>query len=154
MGIVRCIILFFIILFSIVTAHGQERYSKKGHATFYADKFEGRRTASGEKFSQMAFTAAHRTLPMGTWVKVTNLSSQRAVVVRINDRGPFGRGRIIDLSKRAALEIGMLSNGKSLVLIEVVDYPQAESFLLRFAPALDNRGIIREIPKISPKPVL
>jgi rare lipoprotein A len=132
---------------------GQNRFFQKGLATFYADKFEGRKTASGEPFTQMGFTAAHRTLPLGSWVKVTNSATLRSVVVRINDRGPFSKGRIIDLSKRAAFEIGMLDHGKTTVFVEVVDHPQAESFLLKFAPALDNKGIIKKVSPVVPKPV-
>lgn len=92
---------------------------QKGKASFYADKFEGRKTASGEIFHQNDFTAAHKSLPFGTWVKVTNLDNKKAVIVRINDRGPFVKGRIIDLSKSAAKEIGKLRQGVFPVSIKV-----------------------------------
>jgi len=92
---------------------------QKGKASFYADKFEGRKTASGEIFHQNDFTAAHRSLPFGTWVKVTNRDSKKAVIVRINDRGPFVKGRIIDLSKSAAKEIGQLRQGVFKVSLKV-----------------------------------
>ena len=84
----------------------QTAQQESGQASFYADKYDGRRTASGERFDQQALTAAHRTLPFGTKVKVTNVRNGRSVTVRINDRGPFVRGRIIDLSRTAFGRIG------------------------------------------------
>lgn len=80
-------------------------YDKKAVACFYADKFNGRKTASGEKFSNSKYTAAHKKLPFGTKVRVTNLKNNKSVTVTINDRGPFSRGRDIDLSKKAFMEI-------------------------------------------------
>jgi|GEM_PF-349700 len=84
---------------------------EKGKASFYADRFAGRRTASGEVFRQRKRTAAHRTLPFGTRVRVKNLKNGKTVKVRINDRGPFAEGRIIDLSKKAARRLGMTEEG-------------------------------------------
>jgi rare lipoprotein A len=92
----------------------------EGEASYYGDEFEGRPTASGEPFAQAALTAAHRTLPIGTRVRVTNVSSQESVVVRINDRGPFAERRVIDLSKAAAREIGMLEAGTARVRLELL----------------------------------
>ena len=91
-----------------------------GKASFYADKFEGRSTASGEIFSQKKLTAAHRSLAFGTHVKVTNLKNGKSVVVTINDRGPFVKGRIIDLSKRAASKIDLITDGVAEVSLEVI----------------------------------
>ncbi|QNL47720.1 septal ring lytic transglycosylase RlpA family protein [Olivibacter sp. SDN3] len=88
-----------------------------GGASFYADKFKGRRTANGEKFRQYKMTAAHKTLPFGTKVRVKNLTNGRSVRVRINDRGPFVSGRIIDLSKKAARRLGMVQAGVAKVEI-------------------------------------
>lgn len=88
-----------------------------GKASFYADKFKGRKTASGQIFRQNRKTAAHKTLPFGTKVKVTNLSNGKTVKVRINDRGPFVAGRIIDLSKKAARKLNMIDAGVSNVKI-------------------------------------
>lgn len=82
-----------------------------GKASYYANFFEGRKTASGAVFKQNKRTAAHKTLPFGTKVKVINLSNGKKVKVRINDRGPFVEGRIIDLSKKAAKKIGMINAG-------------------------------------------
>ncbi|GEP95167.1 septal ring lytic transglycosylase RlpA family protein [Chitinophaga cymbidii] len=87
------------------------KITESGKASYYADKFQGRRTASGEIFRQRRMTAAHKTLPFGTKVRVTNLSNGRSIKVRINDRGPFVAGRIIDLSKKAARKLGMLNDG-------------------------------------------
>ena len=82
-----------------------------GEASYYADKFQGRKTANGETFRQRKKTAAHRTLPFGTKVTVKNLSNGRKVKVHINDRGPFVKDRIIDLSKKAAKKLDMLDAG-------------------------------------------
>ena len=91
-----------------------------GQASFYADRFEGRRTASGEIFTQGKLTAAHLTLPFGTSLRVTNLENGRVVVVRVNDRGPYVSGRIIDLSRRAAAELDFVRQGLTEVRIEVL----------------------------------
>lgn len=92
----------------------------EGFASYYGSELHGRRTASGVPFDMHAFTAAHRTLPFGTLVKVTLLATGKSVVVEINDRGPFIPGRIIDLSAAAAKEIGLYSRGVSKVKIEIV----------------------------------
>lgn len=95
-------------------------YKKSAHASYYADKFNGRKTASGKKFSNKKYTAAHRKLPFGTIVRVTNEANGQCVLVEITDRGPFARGREIDLSKRAFMEIASNKNsGSMLVKIEV-----------------------------------
>lgn len=85
--------------------------TKKGYASFYADFYEGRKTANGEIFKHNKETAAHKSLPFGTKVEVTNLKNNKSVVVRINDRGPFIKGRIIDLTKTAARELDMIGDG-------------------------------------------
>lgn len=95
--------------------------SESGKASFYADKHQGRKTANGEIYSQQKMTAAHKKLPFGTQVKVTNLNNGKSTVVRINDRGPFVRGRIIDLSKAAFSRLAPLSAGIISVKIDVVD---------------------------------
>jgi rare lipoprotein A len=85
---------------------------ERGRASWYGERFEGRRTASGERFDMRAFTAAHRTLPFGTLVRVRSVANGREVTVRINDRGPHVAGRIIDLSHAAAKAIGMVEAGQ------------------------------------------
>ena len=93
-----------------------------GVAIYYSDQLVGRPVANGEKYDNKALTAAHRTLPFGTMVKVTNLKNNKSTVVKINDRGPHGsKANIIDLSRRAAEEIDMIKDGKVKVKIEVVD---------------------------------
>ncbi|GAA4323529.1 septal ring lytic transglycosylase RlpA family protein [Flaviaesturariibacter amylovorans] len=91
--------------------------TESGKASYYADKFEGRRTASGAVFRQRKYTAAHRTLPFGTKVKVKNLDNGKTVKVKVNDRGPFVAGRIIDLSRAAASDLGLLQSGVARVEI-------------------------------------
>lgn len=91
-----------------------------GIASYYAAKFHGRRTASGEKFSSKLMTAAHLTLPFGTQLKVTNLRNMKSVIVRVNDRGPHVRGRIVDLSRAAAELIGMRHTGTAHVELEIL----------------------------------
>lgn len=91
-----------------------------GRASWYGPGFHGRRTANGERFNQNAMTAAHRTLPFGTRIRVTNLRNNRQVIVRVNDRGPFTGGRILDLSAGAARAIGLKSAGVGPVRIEVL----------------------------------
>jgi rare lipoprotein A len=96
-------------------------HSESGGASYYAMKYQFRKTASGEIFNQMALTGAHRTLPFGTMVRVTNTKNNQSVTVRINDRGPFVQGRVIDLSRAAFAEIGNLKSGVIDVRIEVVE---------------------------------
>ena len=112
-----------------------------GEASWYGPGFHGRRTASGERYDQDALTAAHRTLPFGTRVRVTNLDNARTVEVRINDRGPFVAGRVIDLSRAGARVIGLIGPGVGPVRVEVLE-PTA---VARAAPALPARS--------SPAPV-
>ncbi|OEC35544.1 rare lipoprotein A [Pseudomonas cuatrocienegasensis] len=93
-------------------------YRNEGQASYYGARHHGNKTASGERFDQNALTAAHRTLPFGTRVRVTNLRNERSVVVRINDRGPYARGRIIDLSRKAAEQLDMIRAGVVPVRVE------------------------------------
>ena len=99
----------------------QETALGSGSASYYAAKFHGRRTASGEVFNNNAMTAAHRTLPFGTKVRVTNPATGKSVVVRINDRGPFTRGRMIDVSRAAAEELGLVQRGHAMVELTRVE---------------------------------
>ncbi|MDY6802038.1 MAG: septal ring lytic transglycosylase RlpA family protein [Bacteroidota bacterium] len=98
----------------------EKKYTQTGLASFYADKFEGRKTANGEIYYHIRKTAAHPKLPFGSVVKVTNLENHKFVVVRINDRGPFVKDRIIDLSKSAAQELGFVEKGLAKVKIELI----------------------------------
>jgi rare lipoprotein A len=96
---------------------------ERGKASYYAKRFHGRKTASGERFDVNAMTGAHRKLPFGTKVKVTNVENGRSVVVTINDRGPFARGRVIDLTPAAARKIEMIRAGIVRVTVEVLSLP-------------------------------
>ncbi|SDS06979.1 rare lipoprotein A [Halopseudomonas xinjiangensis] len=95
-------------------------FTETGLASFYADHHQNQKTANGERYSHKLNTAAHKKLPFGSQVRVTNLQTGKSVVVRINDRGPFVRGRIIDLSKSAFSKIGNTSAGVLKVKIEVI----------------------------------
>jgi rare lipoprotein A len=96
-------------------------YKKNAHASYYADKLNGRRTASGKRFDNKKYTAAHKKLPFGTKLRVTNEANGKSVMVEVNDRGPFIKGREIDLSKRAFMDIASSKYGGSLtVTIEVI----------------------------------
>jgi rare lipoprotein A len=96
-------------------------YVERGIASWYGTKFHGRRTSSGEPYDMYAMTAAHKTLPLPTYARITNLENGRSVVVRINDRGPFHDGRIVDLSYTAAYKLGMLAKGTAPVELRVLD---------------------------------
>jgi rare lipoprotein A len=98
-----------------------------GVASWYGVRHHGKRTASGELYDQKKFTAAHRTLPWGSVVRVTNLANGKSVEVRINDRGPFGKGRIIDLSRAAAKVLDMLRTGTAQVKIEQLSPLESEA---------------------------
>ena len=95
-------------------------YDRAGIASWYGRKFQGRRTASGERFNMNALTAAHKTLPLPSLVRVTNLHNGRSIVLKVNDRGPFVRGRIIDVSRRAADLLGFRKRGVARVRVQVV----------------------------------
>lgn len=95
-------------------------FAEVGLASWYGNRHAGRKTASGEPFDPGALTAAHRTLPLGALVRVTNLGNRRTVEVRINDRGPFDTSRIIDLSKHAAEVLGFTDDGTTRVRIELI----------------------------------
>ena len=127
----RVLISFFFTLF-ILSANAQ---TQNGKASYYADKFEGRTTANGEKYKHSKLTAAHKVLPFGTEVKVTNAKNGAFVIVRINDRGPFVEGRIIDLSKSAAEKLDFIHDGIADVTVEVVDHGDGKGCLLYTSPS-------------------
>ncbi|TDV60768.1 septal ring lytic transglycosylase RlpA family protein [Pseudomonas sp. LP_7_YM] len=102
----------------IIDPHG---YNATGTASYYGSRHQGKRTASGERLDQNSLTAAHRQLPFGTRVQVTNLDNDRKVIVRINDRGPHVRGRLIDVSRAAAEQLGMLRSGTAQVRVQALD---------------------------------
>lgn len=126
-----------------------------GKASFYADKFEGSPTASGEKYRHNKLTGAHKSLPFGTKVKVTNLANEQTVEVTINDRGPYVGDRVIDLSKSAAEKLGFINQGLAEVKIEVVDAGDGKSSDV--AKAIDHVTVEEdefydfEIARLKPK---
>lgn len=100
--------------------HAGPAWTQSGRVSWYGPGFHGRRTASGEIFDTNAFTMAHRTLPLGSHVRVTNLDNGRSIVLRVNDRGPFVRGRIGDLSRAAATRLGFVEDGVVRARIELI----------------------------------
>jgi rare lipoprotein A len=105
---------------------GKADFRQVGTASWYGPGFHGKKTASGERFDQNKLTAAHRSLPLDTVVKVTNLDNGKAVKVSINDRGPYAGKRVIDLSRAAARELDMTDDGTARVRIEVAELPDSD----------------------------
>jgi rare lipoprotein A len=103
------------------TLPSSKGYSERGRASWYGTKFHGKRTSSGEPYDLYGMTAAHKTLPLPTYVKVTNLQNGRSVIVKVNDRGPFHDDRIIDLSYTAAAKLGILGHGTGNVEVTAID---------------------------------
>ena len=126
----------------------QAGYIEEGEASYYAASFEGLRTASGERYSRSAFTAAHRTLPFGTRVKVTHLRTGKTTIVYVNDRGPHRQGRIIDLSEAAARELGILAEGVARVRIEVIERPPLPPTPAKTSPFFEPDG--HALTRVSP----
>ncbi len=122
---------------------------EEGLASWYGGKFQGRLTSSGEVFDTNLLTAAHKTLPFGTLAKVTNLANGLSIVVKINDRGPFVEGRIIDLSRAAAEQIDMVGLGTARVSVEVLSF-SADRFAIQVGAYLQERnaeGVRRHLEK-------
>lgn len=122
------------------------RELERGKASWYGPRFHGRRTASGERYDMYALTAAHKTLPFGTLVRVRSVMTGREVDVRINDRGPFSKGRVIDVSKAAAQALGMMENGVKEVLLLVPDSTSLE--LAPILPVKKARRASRPSPSL------
>jgi rare lipoprotein A len=110
-------------------------FRQQGLASWYGEPFHGRKTSSGERYNMYAMTGAHKTLPLGTYVRVHNLNNNRTVVIKINDRGPFVRGRIIDLSLKAAKEIDMYSAGTAPVKIVALGPAKSKGKTSKISPA-------------------
>ncbi len=118
-------------------AHG---YVERGMASWYGNKFHGYMTSSLEPYDMYQFSAAHKTLPLPSYARVTNLENGKSVVVRINDRGPFHENRLIDLSYAAAVRIGVWPKGTGMVEVRVLDGSSAEPTPSRAVPAIDNHS--------------
>ena len=116
----KLLLLFLLVLanFAVLRAEEAGKHLQSGVASWYG--YESSQTASGERYNPSGMTAAHRTLPFGTMVNVKNLATGRSVTVRINDRGPYKKGRVIDVTKRAAQELGMIGSGTAKVELAVL----------------------------------
>ena len=124
-------------------------YRERGVASWYGKKFHGRRTANGETYDMHAMTAAHKTLPLPSYVRVRNLDNGRTAVVRVNDRGPFLHNRLIDLSYAAASKLGIAGTGTGLVEVEAV-MPGEPA--LSAAPSPATRPVVEALPPLETKP--
>lgn len=136
----------------MASSHG---YRERGVASWYGTKFHGRRTSSGEPYDMYSMTAAHRTLPLPTYVRVTNLRNERSVVLRVNDRGPFHADRVIDLSYAAAARLGILGPGTGLVEVTALnpDAPdEAPNVATRLASSGPVAGSLEAAPTAARAP--
>ena len=115
-----------LLVFAVPGVSSQE-VRQYGNASWYGNSLNGRKTASGECYDMRGFTGAHRQLPFGTLVRVRNLRNGKEVIVRVNDRGPFVKSRIIDLSRAAAVSLGILNMGTVRVSVEVISLPEDEN---------------------------
>lgn len=115
--------------------------TSNGVTSYYHPSLHGNKTANGERYNHYSFTAAHRSLPFGTKLKVTDLDTQRSVIVKVNDRGPFIKGRVLDLSGAAASSLGIKKKGIARVEITVL-----------YTPSIKRKPAYRPEPKLSPKP--
>lgn len=149
--------IFPLILLSLINGQRDSLFAVKaqvqeGKATFYSKRATGSRTSSGEKLHHDSLTCAHRTFPFGTMLRVTNPSNGKSVVVKVTDRGPFARGRIIDLSWRAAKELDILTRGVAMVIVQpenttIVPFKPQETTVL---PELDFESTEEEVYPLSP----
>lgn len=132
-------------------------YKERGVASWYGEKFHGRRTSSGEPYDMYAMTAAHKSLPLPSYVRVTNLRNKRSAIVRVNDRGPFVHNRIIDLSYTAADRLGLLENGTGLVEVEALNIQQPGTAAAHDQPArrpVDPVVTAAPDPPLAPAPAV
>ena len=129
------------------TLSSRNGYVERGIASWYGTKFHGRRTSSGEPYDLYKMTAAHKTLPLPTYARVTNLQNGRSVIVKINDRGPFHPNRIIDLSYVAAAKLGILGNGTGLVEVEAINPSEPETPMMatREAAIHQSAGLFLQV---------
>lgn len=124
----------------------------RGIASWYGEQFHGKQAANGELFDMMALTAAHRTLPLGSMVRVVNLTNGKHVRVRINDRGPYVNGRILDLSQAAAVKLGMVQNGLSVIQLEVIG-DRRPDFVLAEEEAPSQQSGLLSVHHLDPLPM-
>jgi len=127
MNIISIILVIILSLFFPLSSDSLEKYPQYGNASWYGGKFHGRKTANGEHFNKHSFTGAHKKLPFGTIIRVTNLRNGKEVYIRVNDRGPFVKGRIVDLSHAAAKAISFNGRGVIRVKVEIITLPSSNS---------------------------
>jgi len=144
--------------FTFSSSSPRVQFTQYGIATYYSDLFEGRKTASGEIYKKTELTAAHKSLPYGTVVRITRLDNKKSIKVRINDRGAFNKGRIIDLSRVAAQSLGMIDDGKANVKLEVLNEvaPISQNVVINKAPTStakvdENRKLTKKEAKTTKK---
>jgi rare lipoprotein A len=133
-----------------VPLRSRQPFRERGIASWYGRKFHGQKTSSGERYDMYGMTAAHPTLPIPSYVRVTNPANGKSVVVRVNDRGPFHAGRVIDLSYTAAWKLGYVGNGSTLVEVEMVEPGAATA--LAAAPEEDPIARFANLPEPPPPP--
>lgn len=126
-----------------------KRFVQTGRASWYGKKFHGKRTANGETYDMFKMSAAHKTLPLPSYARITNTSNNRSVVVRINDRGPFHPGRIVDLSYAAAAKIDLLHHGSAEVELELLTPQQARSSRETADPSAEGKPRYLEVGRFS-----
>ncbi|PID90502.1 MAG: hypothetical protein CSA97_02580 [Bacteroidetes bacterium] len=131
-------------------ALGQKSFSQEGLASYYADKFQGRTTASGDRYDKAKFTCAHMSLPFGTELLVTNLENGKQTTVQVNDRGPFVANRIIDLSRAAAEEIDMVKSGVAKVKVEIASQAKSEASASQTSSKPAGQTAARPKPQKAP----
>jgi rare lipoprotein A len=122
-------VLFYLVLTLLQFPLWGQNQSHTGYCSFYADKFQGRHTTSGDLYDKNAYTAAHRTLPFNTIIEVTNIRNQKKVLVRVNDRGPHTKNRVLDVSKAAAKQLDMIAYGVEKVSYRVLDSAASASLM-------------------------
>lgn len=142
----------FALLISLLISLSQVVQAQEyGLASFYSDKFQGRPTASGEAYDKDKLTAAHKTHPYGTYLRVTRLDNKKSVVVRVNDRGPYISGRVVDISMKAALQLGLPSDGTARVKVEVVQAAGQEQEEAN-QPVVETQPKPAETPPVATAP--
>lgn len=130
--------------------NSSENFRERGIASWYGPKFHGKRTSSGETYDMHAMTAAHKTLPLPTWVEVRNLKNNKSVFVKVNDRGPFVENRVIDLSRTAAERLDIITDGTGLVEVTVLEFDSAGNLLAPLpSPALPAPVVVKRSDTVS-----
>lgn len=122
-------------------------FTESGNASWYGNKFHGHLTSNGERYNMFAMSAAHKNLPLPSYIQVTNLENNKQIIVRVNDRGPFHKGRIIDLSYAAAHKLDMLKSGTAKVKIKLLHFPEKESMTNQFNGSYYIQYLVTSLPE-------